>query len=73
VMLARPTILAGSYQAAQVYAWRGEIDKAFEWLGSAADHHDAGLVYVKFDPFLKPLRGDPRYAALLKKLNVPVN
>ena len=72
-MLARPTILAGSYQAAQVYAWRGEPDKAFEWLGNAVDHHDGGLYYVKFDPFLRPLRGDPRYAALLKRMNLPVD
>ena len=73
VMLERPTILMGSYQVAQVYAWRGEIDKAFEWLGNAADHHDAGLVYVKYDPFLKPLRGDLRFTALLKRLNLPLD
>ena len=71
VILARPSVVAGAYQVSEVYAWRGEIDKAFEWLKVAADHRDAGLVYVKYDPFLKPLRGDPRYDALLAKLQLP--
>ena len=30
-----------------------------------------GLATIKYDPFLKPLRGDPRYAAMLRKLGLP--
>ncbi len=71
VVLAGPTVVAGAYQVAQIHAWRGEIDEAFEWLGVAAEHHDAGLMYFLFDPFLKPLRGDPRHAALLDRLKLP--
>jgi serine/threonine-protein kinase len=73
VVLSRPTVIAGAYQVAQLYAWRGETAKAFEWLGIAADHHDAGLIYVKFDPLLKPLRGDPRFKALLQKMKLPLD
>jgi serine/threonine-protein kinase len=60
----------GAYQIAQVLAWRGEKDRAFEWLERAVKQRDGGLVNVKVDPLLRNLRGDPRYAALLKKMNL---
>ena len=34
---------------------------------------DGGLVNVKVDPLLRKLHGDPRYAALLKKMNLPLD
>jgi serine/threonine-protein kinase len=63
----------GSYQLAQIYAWRGELEQAFGWLGRAADEHDPGIGYVKSDPLLRPLRADPRFAALLQRLRLPVD
>jgi serine/threonine-protein kinase len=60
-----------AYQIAEVHAWRGEPDHAFEWLERGYAQRDAGMAYIKFDVFLKPLRGDPRYAALLKKMGLP--
>ena len=62
---------AGAYQVAVAYAWRGEQDKALEWLDRAFAQRDAGLSYVKSDPLLGKLHGDPRYAAMLKKMNLP--
>lgn len=62
-----------AYQVGQVYAWRGEIDRAFEWLDKAAAYHDGGLNSMKTDPLLVRLRGDPRYAALLRKMHLPVD
>jgi tetratricopeptide (TPR) repeat protein len=59
------------YQIAEVYAWRGEADKAFEWLDRAYTQRDPGACLVKADPFVASLRSDPRYAAYLKKLNLP--
>jgi serine/threonine-protein kinase len=70
-LLAAPTAFQAAYQLAQVCAWRGEADGAFEWLEHAFEHRDAGLSYLKYDPFLRPLRGDLRYAALLRKMNLP--
>jgi tetratricopeptide (TPR) repeat protein len=61
-----------AYQIAEVYAWRGEKDKAFEWLNRAIDQHDGGLTFIKADPLVKSLIGDPRYAALMKKLGLPL-
>jgi len=61
----------GAYQIAQVYAFRNQSDEAFEWLDRAYAQRDGGLVITKVDPLLKGLHKDPRYAAFLKKLNLP--
>jgi len=62
---------SGAYQIAETYAWFGQPDKAFEWLDRAYVQHDGGLRAVKFSPLVRGLRGDPRYAALLAKMNLP--
>ena len=59
------------YQIAQMHAWRGETDRALAALDRAATYHDAGLIYVKYDPFFRSLRGDPRHAALLRRMKLP--
>jgi TolB-like protein/Flp pilus assembly protein TadD len=55
-----------------VHAWRGDKDEAFRWLDKARREHDVRMMMVKWWPLLGPIRGDPRYTALLKKLNLPV-
>ena len=60
-----------AYQIAQVYAWRGETDKALEWLERAYRQHDGGLTSIAYDRFFAGLRGDPRYKALLRKMKLP--
>ncbi len=60
----------GAYQIAEVFAWRGEREKAFEWLERAYRQHDSGLQVVKADPLFRDLRGDPRFAALLRKMGL---
>jgi len=60
-----------SYQIAQAHAWRGERDAAFEWFERAYAQRDAGVTRMRGDPMLAPLRDDPRYAALVRKLNIP--
>src|SRR4029077_10109131 len=56
---------------AAVYAWQGDKDKAFEWLDRAYRQQDGGLTAIKYDPLLDNLRSDPRYRALLRKMNLP--
>jgi TolB-like protein/tetratricopeptide (TPR) repeat protein len=60
-----------AYQIAEVHAFRGEVDLAFEWLERAYDQRDGGLADIKGDPFLRGLVGDPRYKAFLRKLKPP--
>ncbi len=63
---------SAAFQIADVYAFRKEPDKAFEWLERAYVQHDGGVASTKWDPLLKNLRGDPRYMAFLKKLRLPL-
>lgn len=56
---------------AEVHAFRGETDPAFEWLERAYNERDPGLTQLKGSPLLSGLRRDPRYAALLKKMRLP--
>jgi len=60
-----------AYQIAEVYAVRGEKDKAFEWLQIAFDNHDTGTLSVLVDPLMRGLREDPRYKNFLVKLGLP--
>ena len=58
------------YQIAEVYAFRGQPDQAFDWLERAYVHRDGGLTCIKGDPLLKNLQHDPRYHAFLKKMGL---
>jgi len=62
---------AMAYQISYFYAGRKDADQAFSWLERAYRQHDGGLVNVKVDTRLRNLWQDPRYAALLRKVNLP--
>jgi TolB-like protein len=62
-----------AYQIAQVYAWRGETDKAFEWLQISYDNHDTGALSLSIDPLMRGLRSDPRYKGMLEKIGLPTS
>ena len=62
---------SNAFEIAKVYAFRNQTDKAFEWLDRAYAQRDPSLMSTKIDPLLKNLHNDPRFAALLKKLNLP--
>jgi tetratricopeptide (TPR) repeat protein len=59
-----PALIAG------VYAWRGEKDRAFQWLERAYAQR-SGLTDIKVNPFFRKIRDDPRFTALLRKMNLP--
>ena len=59
-----------AYQIAEVYAWRGETDKAFEWLQISLDNHDTGLLSLLIDPLIHSLRNDSRYSEILAKVGL---
>jgi len=59
------------FAIARVYAWRGEKDQAFEWAERAYEQRDTGLTWLKIDSVFRTLREDPRFRALLRKMNLP--
>jgi hypothetical protein len=56
---------------AQAYAFRNERDKAMYWLERAYSVKDEDLFLIKGDPLMRNLEGDPRYRAVLRKMNLP--
>ena len=59
-----------AYQIAQVYAYRGEKDRAFEWLERARRQRDSGLTGLRTDPFFANLKEDRRWDAFLRTMGV---
>jgi serine/threonine protein kinase/tetratricopeptide (TPR) repeat protein len=60
------------FNIADVYAFRGDKETAFNWLERAYISRDAGLLpEIKTDPLLESLRSDARYEALLRRMNLP--
>jgi hypothetical protein len=57
-------------QVAEARADLGDADQAFRWLEAAVASKDPGIMWLHGDPLLSGLAGDPRYAALLRTLNL---
>jgi TolB-like protein/class 3 adenylate cyclase/Tfp pilus assembly protein PilF len=55
---------------ATVYAALGENDEAFRWLERAFDEHSASMVSFTSNPEFRPLRSDPRFADLLRRIGI---
>jgi tetratricopeptide (TPR) repeat protein len=62
---------SAAFSIAMVYAYRNQRDEAFKWLERGYAQHDGGLIFIKIDPLLKNLHGDPRYTSFLKKIHLP--
>jgi TolB-like protein/tetratricopeptide (TPR) repeat protein len=56
--------------AAWVHLGLGDVDRAFEWLDRAVDAHDQLMMPIKSYVFFDPIRNDPRFTALLCKMNL---
>jgi TolB-like protein len=70
--LIKSSSLEGAAQIAEVYAWRGEKDKAFDWLNRAFAQRDGGISDIKSNPLLASVRTDPRYQAFLRAMQLPL-
>jgi TolB-like protein len=58
-----------AYAFAVIHLALGETDQALDWLEKAARDHDGFYsTYINVDPYLDPLRGDPRFEALVQKV-----
>jgi hypothetical protein len=55
-----------------LYALSGEKDKAFEWLNKTYEEGDGmDIALLKCDAAYKNLHGDPRFAAILRRMGLP--
>jgi tetratricopeptide (TPR) repeat protein len=61
-----------AFQIAEIFAYSGDADKAFEWLDRAFAQRDGGMADLKNNPLLKSLQGDPRHAALFTRMRLPL-
>jgi TolB-like protein len=57
-----------SYNIAYSYAFRGEMDRAFEWLDKAVQYKDGGLSEIVYEQFFDKMRSDPRWLPFLRKI-----
>jgi TolB-like protein/Flp pilus assembly protein TadD len=60
-----------SYHIALIYSALGDKDKAIAALETSVSEHDYLLPRINVEPFLDPLRGDPRFERIVKRLNFP--
>ena len=59
-----------AYQIAQVYAYRNDKNRAFEWLERARRQRDPGLASLRKDPLLTNVQADPRWNAFLRTMGL---
>ena len=59
-----------AFQIAEAYGYRGDKDKAFEWLERARRQRDPGLGDLLKDPLLENLHSDPRWNAFLRTMGL---
>jgi hypothetical protein len=64
---------AGPFQIAVIYGFRKEPDEMFQWLDRAYSERDSGLTQLSITPFILHFRTDPRFAAICRKLNIPLS
>ena len=68
----RQTSHSSAYRIAALYADLGDKDEAFRWLNTAYQERDSlSLLGLKTDFLLDPLRSDPRFAELVRKVGLP--
>ena len=53
-----------------LYAALGDKDRAFQWLATAVEKRDFDVVWLKIDPLFDLIRSDPRFAQVLRGVNL---
>ena len=57
-----------AYNIAYVHAFRGDADKAFEWLDKAVEYGDPGVSEIVAENLFARIHGDPRWLPFLRKI-----
>lgn len=58
-----------AFSVAYVLAYRGDADRAFEWLGRAKENNDSGLSEIASEPAFDNLKSDPRWLPFLESID----
>ena len=61
---------SGAYQIAEIHAYRGDADLAFEWLEIADEQYDGGIANLYMDPHFLNLHDDPRWQPLVDEIGL---
>jgi tetratricopeptide (TPR) repeat protein len=61
-----------SWVAAQLYVRAGQHDLALDWLERAYEARNPNLPYISVTPVFDAIRSDPRFRALLQRMNLPM-
>jgi len=67
------TTYVPAYEIAAVFTGLGDTDKTFEWLQNAIRERCTWLVHVGWDGRFRPMRSDPRFAAIIRAIGLPVH
>jgi len=70
LIAARSTRVVSAWGIAALHASLGDVDAAFRWLDVAVEEKATGLIFLRVHPRIDALRGDPRFAALLKRVGL---
>jgi TolB-like protein/predicted Zn-dependent protease len=69
--LAATDIVGLRGEVADFYVLAGDLDRAMEWLERAYEARNPNLPYIGAGPWYEPLRSDPRFQDLLRRMNLP--
>ncbi len=67
---ARAHRVVSAWGLAALHASLGDVEEAFRWLDTAVEERATGLVFLRVHPRLDPIRHDPRYRALARRLGL---
>ncbi len=62
--------MVSAWGIAALHASLGDVDDAFRWLDIAAEERAAGMILLRVHPRLDPIRGDPRYRPLVRRVGL---
>jgi len=70
LIAARSTRVVSAWGIAVLHASLGDVDEAFRWLDIAIEEQSTGLILLRVHPRLDPIKRDPRYLLLVRKLGL---
>ena len=65
-----PAVGLIQHSVAEIYGALGQKDEAFAWLNKAYEQHDMQMVSLKVNPTVDPLRSDPRFVELVRRVGL---